>query len=103
MQYRCKIGTFEDDYWHYIPNKNTGNGCVLQWLCPCDQADTECIRLCLNFQCLGAKPLLMFFDDIGASIIKNQASAECQFKLHYPVPCIGDFTEGAFHIIVRAL
>ncbi len=82
MEFRCKIGTFEDDGWDYIHNKDTSTDCDCK-------------------ECLGALPLLQNFAPV--SIIKNQASAECQFRLTYPVPCIGDFTEGAFHVIVRAL
>jgi len=100
MEFRCKIGTFEDDKWDDITNKDTSDSCGWGY--------HEHYYNCL--QCLGALPLLYDFDGQvvdylpgGASIIKNQASAECQFRLHYPVPCIGDFTEGAFHIIVRAL
>jgi hypothetical protein len=83
MEFRCKIGTQEDDYWDHITNKDTSKPCV------------DCTG------CLGALPLLQGVP--VASIIKNQGSAECQFRLTYPVPCIGDFTEGAFHVIVRAL
>jgi len=84
MEYRCKIGTFEDDNWHNIPNKDTSTSCN-------------------RYKCLGAESLIEtgFLDDY--SIIKNRASAECQFRLTYPVPCIGMFTEGNFHIIVRAV
>jgi hypothetical protein len=86
MEFRCKIGTLEDDYWDHITNKDTGQDC-------------KCTG------CLGALPLLYNYNNDGVqlSIIKNQGSAECQFRLTYPVPCIGDFTEGAFHVIVRAL
>jgi len=87
MEYRCKIGTFEDEKFDYVPNKDTSQDCL------CDE-------------CIGALPLLYNYDGPGTppySIIKNFGSAECQFRLHYPVPCIGDFTEGAFHVIVRVL
>ena len=84
MEYRCKIGTFEDDNWHNIPNKDTSE---------------ECNR----FKCLGAESLIETGPLDNYSIIKNKATAECQFRLTYPVPCIGSFIEGNFHIIVRAL
>jgi len=82
MEFRCKIGTLEDDGWNRITNKDTSQNC-------------DCKG------CLGALPLLYGFQPV--SIIKNEASAECQFRLTYPVPCIGDFTEGAYHVIVRAV
>jgi hypothetical protein len=89
MEFRCKIGTLEDDGWNCITNKDTGQDCVVG-------------------HCLGALPLLEGYAIQGFpagdySIIKNQGSAECQFRLTYPVPCIGTFTEGAYHVIVRAV
>jgi hypothetical protein len=84
MEFRCKIGAIEDDYWHWMTNKDTSRDCGS-----------------VNGGCLGAQAILNIAPNYN--IIKNQASAECQFRLTYPVPCIGDFTEGAFHVIVRAL
>jgi hypothetical protein len=128
MEFRCKIGTFEDDNWDYITNKDTSDSCG--WheencivIGPLEETETPPIPprpKSLWVQCLGALPLLYEEYTMGPrvdtltpptfrcidpsiSIIKNQASAECQFRLTYPVPCIGDFTEGAFHVIVRAL
>jgi len=92
MEFRCKIGTFEDDDWDYITNKDTSDSCGWHF-------DTQGPYV----QCLGAQALLVGRTPADVSIIKNQASAECQFRLTYPVPCIGDFTEGAFHVLVRAL
>jgi hypothetical protein len=88
MEFRCKIGTMEDDDWNYITNKDTSKGCG--WLSE-------------HVECLGARSLLFGSTWTDQTIIKNQASAECQFRLTYPVPCIGDFTEGAYHVIVRVL
>jgi len=84
MEFRCKIGALEDDGWHWITNKDTSRDCGS-----------------VNGGCLGAQAILNIAPNYN--IIKNQGSAECQFRLTYPVPCIGDFTEGAFHVIVRAL
>ena len=82
MEYRCKIGTMEDDCWHYITNKvNTD---------PCGP-----------FSCMNAQPLIWPY--MGLTIVGNMKDAECQFRLEYPVPCIGDFTEGMIHILVRAV
>jgi hypothetical protein len=127
MEFRCKIGTFEDDNWDLITNKDTSDSCGWHWAkCVRDHSEIEGDHneeLWKPYvQCLGALPLL-YEDDVkiterdlttqhehdwecvdpSISIIKNQASAECQFRLTYPVPCIGDFTQGNFHIIVRAL
>ena len=126
MEFRCKIGTFEDDNWDYITNKDTSDSCDwhLEWCtlpCPREEIesnpnyDPETFPMSIYTRCLGALPLLYDTEIINwfglplecvepsISIIKNQASAECQFRLTYPVPCIGNFDEGAFHIIVRAV
>jgi hypothetical protein len=112
MEFRCKIGTFEDDNWDYIANKDTSDSCGWhETNCIKVQEGTETTPKSDWVQCLGALPLLYEENTMGpfrciapsVSIIKNQASAECQFRLSYPVPCIGSFTEGAFHVIVRAL
>jgi len=104
MQFRCKIGTLEDDGWDCMVNKDTSDSCGWH-KGECKIWTTTTPKKCLVWdqylQCLGAKPVLAGLTDL--SIIKNQASAECQFRLTYPVPCIGDFIEGAFHIIVRVL
>jgi hypothetical protein len=82
MEFRCNIGTMKDDGWDHITNKDTSKSCE-------------------RYGCLGALPLLQGYPAL--SIIKNQASAECQFRLTYPVPCIGNFKQGAFHVIVRTV
>jgi hypothetical protein len=88
MEYRCKIGTMEDDAWRHMHNKDN-------------------TAMCCPGLCVGATPLIM--DDQlppgtpAISVIGNMKTAECQFRLTYPVPCIGDFTEGLIHVIVRAI
>jgi hypothetical protein len=83
MDFRCKIGTQENDQWTGITNKNNVAGC--NW-----------------DSCYDAKPLLPDFVD-PLSIIKNQGTAECQFRLTYPVPCIGNFSDGMIQIIVKSV
>jgi len=85
MDYRCKIGTCEEDHWLVMENKDNTDGCKPS-------------------ECFNAQPLVDHCDGAPAvSIIGNGKSAECQFKLTYPVPCIGSFTDGLIHIIVKAL
>jgi len=79
MDFRCKIGTNEFDAWRGITNKDN-------------------TAVCSPIVCYNALPLIPPF-----TIIKNGGTAECQFRLHYPVPCIGSFTDGLIHIIVKAL
>jgi hypothetical protein len=80
MDYRCKIGAQEDNDWYDINNKVNTAGCCI-------------------FGCYGATPLTMEFPHI----LFNQHEAECRFRLQYPVPCVGDFTQGNIHIIVKAI
>jgi len=84
MQFRCKIGTTEDDTWRNMANKVNTASCGVD-------------------SCVNANPLLPGATAPRYSIVGNMQSAECQFRLHYPVPCIGSFTEGLVHIIVRAV
>jgi len=82
MDYRCKIGTLEDDEFHCITNKDTSQGCHYNG-------------------CLGARPLLA--DNYPVSIIGNMKDAECEFKLTIPNECTGTFTQGKIHVLVRAV
>jgi hypothetical protein len=91
MEYNCKIGTMKDELWNDIENKNTKEGCHCE--ISLDPNDP------LRGNCYGATPLL---DDF-LPILMNQHEAECQFRLTYPVPCVGSFTEGLIHIIVRTI
>jgi hypothetical protein len=84
MQYRCKIGTFEDDTWRQMLNKDNTQ--------PCGSS-----------VCYMAQRLVWSTTPMPFSIIGNLKSAECQFKLQYPVPCIGSFSQGNIHIIVKAV
>ena len=93
MEYNCKIGTLKDNEWNDIHNKNTKlecNGEVVldpNWYFGDDSV------------CYGATALLTEH----LPILMNIHEAECQFRLTYPIPCIGSFTEGLIHIIVRAI
>jgi hypothetical protein len=83
MQYRCKIGTFEDDEWEWITNKVNTDGCSPS-------------------MCYNAKHLLAGY--APASIIGNLKSAECQFRLTLPLDCtVSEFTEGKIQVIVKAV
>jgi len=94
MEYNCKIGTMKDEQWQCIHNKNTKDQCGLYGpICLCPQCALG------GLTCYGATPLLME----RLPILMNIHEAECQFRLTYPIPCIGSFTEGLIHIIVRAI
>jgi len=82
LDFRCKIGTFEDDLWEDMTNKVNTAGCTPE--------------LCYN-----AKHLLSGMTPY--SIIGNLKSAECQFKLTLPEHCTGSFTDGKIQVIVKAV
>ncbi|MCD6557607.1 MAG: hypothetical protein J7K31_01070, partial [Candidatus Aenigmarchaeota archaeon] len=57
--------------------------------------------------CYGGKPVPAW--DLSAQIgplenlLTNQGTMEIEFKLHYPVPCIGTFSEGTIYIFGKAV
>jgi len=82
LDFRCKIGTFEDDDWASITNKVNTDACHTN-------------------KCYNARHLLWGLRDY--SIIGNLKSAECQFKLTLPDHCTGSFTDGKLQVIVKAV
>jgi hypothetical protein len=83
LEYRCKIGTKFNNEWNYVPNPNDKEPCYCAW-----------------GPCQGAKPLT---PNTLPSILANQHTAECWFRLTYPVPCVGEFTDGQILIFARAI
>lgn len=83
MEYRGKIGTTFGD-WTQIHNKDNSRGVVGHTL-------------------MGATPLAEGGTWPYSGILHNMHSGEVAFRLTYPVPCIGSFTEGMIHVIVRAI
>jgi hypothetical protein len=83
MEYRCKIGTLFNDPWTELTNPDDSK--------PCTFAGT----------CQNAKPLLPNLA-VG-SFILNGHTAECWFRITYPVPCVGTFDEGQVLLYVRAV
>jgi hypothetical protein len=80
MEYRCKIGNQFDNNWNDITNKVNTAGCTAS-------------------SCYNARPIITQ----AYPILFNQHSAECQFRLTYPVPCVGNFSQGKIIVIVKAL
>ena len=83
LEYRCKIGSSEDDTWHNIDNKDNSQSCSTEG-------------------CLGLDELLPGFPPWDNDL-PPLGTAECQFRLTYPVPCVGSFTEGVIYVAVRAI
>jgi hypothetical protein len=83
IEYRCKIGTMFNNPWHDLENPN-------------DKLD------CTKEACQAATRLLPDWDPV-LNVLGNQHTAECWFRLNWPVPCIGEFTDGMIYIYARAI
>ena len=58
--------------------------------------------------CYGGRPVPFpnLNDDVPnqlENLLTNQGTMEIEFKLHYPVPCIGTFSEGTIYIFGKAV
>ena len=56
--------------------------------------------------CYGGKPVPKNTElNQGAlgNLLTNQGTLEIEFKIHYPVPCIGTFSDGTIYIIGKAV
>jgi len=82
IEYRCKIGTIFNNQWTELQNPNDKLACKIAG-------------------CQGATPLLA--NQPYLSIIGADHTAECWFRLTYPVPCVGTFDTGTVYIYVRAI
>jgi len=85
MEYRCKIGTLFNDPWTPLTN-------------PVDSMSCRFAQRCQN-----AQPLLPSDGLPLVSFILNGHTAECWFRITYPVPCVGTFDEGQVLLYVRAV
>jgi len=90
MAFRCTLdnGVFGEQYWQQVENKNIKE--------ECEYASAGFPFLS---RCLELNPL--FFSH--SNVLENGHEASCIFKLKYPVPCIGEFTEGNLIILMRAI
>ena len=84
MMYRCKVGTIFNNKWTSIPHPDDTQGCQLD-------------------MCEGALPLLNDNDYQSMSLLTVGSTAECWFRLHYPLPCIGSFDGGQILVFARAI
>jgi hypothetical protein len=85
MEYRGKSGTYYGE-WNDITNKDPSCGCGFE-------AGSKCIGL----------QDIVWGGDTDTQIIMNMHSDEVEFRLTYPIPCIGSFTQGQIYVIVRAV
>lgn len=86
LDFRCKIGTFEDDNWHDMTNKINTQGCS-------------------PIKCYNLTPLLGTngLNGMRYSLLYNGKSAECQFKLTLPTQCTGTFDQGMLQVVVKSI
>jgi hypothetical protein len=96
MDFRCNLdeGMFIEQCWQDVKNKNIKLECDDVW-----EGSADCVSAHTSGFCLGINPLFLS----RPNILENGHEADCQFKLQYPVPCIGDFTGGNLLILMRAI
>ena len=89
MEFRCNLdnGLYIEQTWQQVENKNIKEDCE-----KVSTADK-------NHDCLGLEPLFANHENV----LENGHEADCSFKLQYPVPCIGEFTDGNLIILMRAI
>jgi hypothetical protein len=85
MEYRGKKGTVFGD-WNPISNKDPSTGCHFH------QGE-----LCYGLQDI------VWGGTVDDQVIENMHSAEVEFRLTYPIPCIGNFVDGQIYVVVRAV
>jgi len=51
--------------------------------------------------CYNANPLPK--NSPGGNVLTNQGNLEVEFKLEYPVPCIGSFSEGSIFVLAKTI
>jgi hypothetical protein len=114
IEFRCKIGSIFNNPWHYVPNPNDKEDCEPvetqekgKPLC-FDAKTVECTRWdgATDYYhgpgtCQGALDIVP--DSDVENILYAGHTAECWFRLTYPVPCIGLFDTGQILIFARAI
>lgn len=90
MDFRCSLdsGIYTEQTWQDVLNKNLKEDCT-----DVSDGDGEVET------CLGLNPIFYGHENV----LKNGHEMECRFKLQYPVPCIGEFTDGNLVILMRAV
>ena len=105
IEFRCKIGTVMNNPWHKVPNPNDkepcnpvekqdDKPCCLEWNDESDNYVCDCT-------CQGALDIVP--DANIENILYAGHTAECWFRLTYPVPCVGLFDSGEILVFARAI
>jgi len=96
MTFDCiKNGMYDEQIWQPVKNKDLTDklGC---WL----PVGSGVAGTCFGLRPIFTVPALPMFT---ANILLPSDSAECKFKLAYPCPCDGEFTEGSLVVLMRAV
>jgi hypothetical protein len=103
MAYRCKVGTYVSEVFTPISHLKEANGCR-------DLSSMQCLVEDAWLADSGSKyagtnnNLLPDASSAFTSILYNQHTAECWFKLDVPIPCLGTFSAtDAVDVLVRAI
>jgi hypothetical protein len=101
MLFRCTLdnGIYIEQAWMQIKNKNIKLDCDNVWNPDNTDYVVDVQAVHTDGYCLGLNPLFLSHENV----LENGHEAECSFKLHYPVPCIGEFTGGNLVILMRAV
>ena len=90
VEFRCKIGTLFQQDWRDVPHWDDSLACPTKDL---------------QFTCQGAVPLVKINDGtFPFGLLANGHTAECWFRLNYPTPCVGEFSnEQSIMLFARAI
>jgi hypothetical protein len=94
LEYRGKKGTYLGD-WHPSSNKDPADGCTFE-------AGVDHSGALTGNTCHGLQDVV-WGGETWVQVLENMHSEEVEFRLTYPVPCIGDFTDGSIYVIVKAV
>lgn len=94
MQFRCELnqGLFLEQEWQSV-NKvdlTSETGCFIPAGTP-------------SSTCYDVNPLFVSGPDPTGNILLPGYEAKCDFRLYYPVPCVGMFTGGNLVVLMRAI
>jgi hypothetical protein len=99
MDFKCVLdnGIYIEQCWQDVENKDVKQGCL-------NVNSGEGKRE----TCLGLNPLFANDCTCGPgvghdNILRSGHEATCEFRLEYPVPCIGTFENGNLIVLMRAI
>jgi hypothetical protein len=105
MWYRGWSGTQwqSGEGWYKMHKYNQNDGCSVGYSETLPYRDYFSGGTYVGPTCYGGLPVPMPRYDILEYILTNQGTLEVEFKLQYPTPCIGSFSEGTIYIFGKAV